>query len=176
DRTGLMQADAAARRVPLATIEAEQGAPGRARALPGGGVGGQQGGKAWRWGQKQAAGPAPAPPPAPAPGPPPPCPPPPPGAGREQQAAVPVDVVVPAFRNELILLDAKDERLARALQRHGDLLALGRPDAVLRRRALLAEVDGLERRPATGLEPERHHAGVAAGTGRPRLVDARHAA
>src|SRR5262249_36658366 len=71
DRTGLMQAEAAARRVPLATIEAEQAAEGRARAFPGEWIEEQQGDKSWRWVQKQASGPAPATLQAPAPGSPP---------------------------------------------------------------------------------------------------------
>ena len=72
DRTGLMQAEAAARRVPLATIEAEQAAQWRARAFPGEWIEEQQGDKSWRWVQKQASGQAPATLQAPAPGPPPP--------------------------------------------------------------------------------------------------------
>ena len=69
DRTALMRADAAARRLPLATVEAEQAAQWRARAFPGEWIEEQQADKTWRWTQKQASG---APPtaleePAPAP-------------------------------------------------------------------------------------------------------------
>jgi uncharacterized protein YdbL (DUF1318 family) len=72
DRKALMKAAAAARRVPLATVEAEQAAEWRARAFPGEWIEEQQGDKSWRWVQKQASGPAPATLEAPAPGSPPP--------------------------------------------------------------------------------------------------------
>jgi hypothetical protein len=57
DRTELMRADAAARRVPLATVEAEQAAQWRARAFPGEWIEEQQADKTWQWTQKQSAAP-----------------------------------------------------------------------------------------------------------------------
>jgi len=68
DRTALMTAQAAARRVPLATVEAEQAAEWRSRAFPGEWIEEQQTDKTWRWTQKQASGAPPAVlgPPAPA--------------------------------------------------------------------------------------------------------------
>ncbi|HJW68434.1 MAG TPA: DUF1318 domain-containing protein [Candidatus Binatia bacterium] len=67
DRENLMKSEAAARRVPLATVEAEQAAEWRARAFPGEWIEEQQGDKSWRWVQKQASRPAPATLEAPAP-------------------------------------------------------------------------------------------------------------
>jgi len=60
DRTELMRADAASRRVPLATVEAEQAAQWRARAFPGEWIEEQQADKTWRWTQKLASGAPPA--------------------------------------------------------------------------------------------------------------------
>jgi uncharacterized protein len=60
DRTGLMRAEAASRRVPLATIEAEQAAQWRARAFPGEWIEEQQADKTWQWTQKQGSGTPPA--------------------------------------------------------------------------------------------------------------------
>jgi hypothetical protein len=69
DRSALMKAEAASRRVPLATVEAEQAAEWRARAFPGEWIEEQQSDKSWRWTQKQASTPAPATLEAPAPAP-----------------------------------------------------------------------------------------------------------
>jgi hypothetical protein len=69
DRTELMRTEAARRRVPLATVEAEQATQWRERAFPGEWIEEPQPDKTWRWVQKRAAG-APslsAEPPAPAP-------------------------------------------------------------------------------------------------------------
>jgi uncharacterized protein YdbL (DUF1318 family) len=55
DRTELMRTQAAARRVPVATIEAEQAAQWRDRAFPGEWIEEQQADKTWRWAQKRAA-------------------------------------------------------------------------------------------------------------------------
>lgn len=69
DRTELMRNEAARRRVPLATVEAEQAAQWRERAFPGEWIEEQQADQTWRWVQKRADG-APslsAEPPAPAP-------------------------------------------------------------------------------------------------------------
>jgi uncharacterized protein YdbL (DUF1318 family) len=56
DRSTLMRAEAASRRVPFATVEAEQAAQWRARAFPGEWIEEQQTDKTWRWTQKQASG------------------------------------------------------------------------------------------------------------------------
>jgi uncharacterized protein YdbL (DUF1318 family) len=56
DRTTLMKAEAAARRVPLATVEAEQAQQWRDRAFPGEWVEAQQADGTWRWVQKRADG------------------------------------------------------------------------------------------------------------------------
>lgn len=69
DRRALMQAEAMSRRIPLATVQAEQAAEWRARAFPGEWVEEQQADKTWRWAQKQSSGPAPATLEAPAPAP-----------------------------------------------------------------------------------------------------------
>jgi hypothetical protein len=56
DRTQLMRAEAARRRVPLATVEAEQAAQWRERAFPGEWIEEPQPDRTWRWVQKRAAG------------------------------------------------------------------------------------------------------------------------
>lgn len=58
DRAALMQAEARTRRVPLATVEAEQAAQWRERAFPGEWIEVQDG-TGWRWIQKPAGGAAP---------------------------------------------------------------------------------------------------------------------
>ena len=60
DRTTLMRTEAAARRVPLATIEAEQASQWRAHAFPGEWIEEQQPDKTWHWVQKRPDQPAPA--------------------------------------------------------------------------------------------------------------------
>jgi hypothetical protein len=57
DRTVLMKAEAEKRRVPLATVEAEQAAEWRERAFPGEWIEEQQPDKTWRFVQKRAAAP-----------------------------------------------------------------------------------------------------------------------
>lgn len=59
DRTALMRAEAAARRVPLATVEQEQAAQWRDRAFPGEWIEVQQTDKTWTWVQKQGEAPPP---------------------------------------------------------------------------------------------------------------------
>ena len=54
DRTALMRAEAQQRRVPLATVEAEQAAEWRNRAFPGEWIEEQQPDKSWRFVQKRA--------------------------------------------------------------------------------------------------------------------------
>jgi uncharacterized protein YdbL (DUF1318 family) len=60
DRTALMRAEAKARRVPLATIEAEQAAQWRERAFPGEWIEERQPDGTWRWVQTRAEVPPPA--------------------------------------------------------------------------------------------------------------------
>jgi uncharacterized protein YdbL (DUF1318 family) len=69
DRSALMKAAAVSRRVPLATVEAEEAAEWRARAFPGEWIEEQNADKTWRWTQKQASTPQPATVEAPAPAP-----------------------------------------------------------------------------------------------------------
>jgi uncharacterized protein len=57
DRTVLMKAEAEKRRVPLATVEAEQAAQWRERAFPGEWIEEQQPDKTWRFVQKRAEAP-----------------------------------------------------------------------------------------------------------------------
>ncbi len=59
DRTALMRAEAAARRVPLATVEAEQAAQWRERAFPGEWIEERQADGTWRWVQRAGAADAP---------------------------------------------------------------------------------------------------------------------
>jgi uncharacterized protein YdbL (DUF1318 family) len=60
DRRELMQAEATSRRVPLATVQAEQAAQWRDHAFPGEWVEEQQADKTWRWVQKRSGEPPPA--------------------------------------------------------------------------------------------------------------------
>lgn len=59
DRMTLMRAEAAARRVPLATVEREQAAQWRERAFPGEWIEVQRGDNAWQWVQQQGEVPPP---------------------------------------------------------------------------------------------------------------------
>jgi hypothetical protein len=60
DRTALMKVEATERRVPLATVEAEQAAEWRQRAFDGEWIEEQQADGTWRWVQKRPGGESPA--------------------------------------------------------------------------------------------------------------------
>src|SRR5262249_14871992 len=91
------------------------------------------------------------------------------GGRRESQPRRTVHVAVPLLRLQAVLPDRVDQRRAARLtvlapELHGHLVSAGGPHPVHDRLALLADVDGLQRRHPTRLEPEGEDGRVAVGS------------